>query len=112
MQQEPQATVLSTLFEKFSSAASMKDILASHREFCDKIELRPSIITKFYPRLKSKLQSWKAKEVWKILDTRAAQMVYDGGSACNGTKVLIVGSGPCGLRTAIEVKFSHICVLL
>ena len=59
----------------------------------------------FYPRLKAKLSShWKAQAVWAKFDKRAGHKVYKSGRVCAGQRVLVIGAGPCGLRTAIEAQ--------
>lgn len=42
--------------------------------------------------------------MWKKFDARAAHKCYNKGKACPNTRVLIIGGGPCGLRTAIEAQ--------
>lgn len=100
------------LYDDFSSAETMGRILNLYRSICETIELRSAPINEFYPKLKSKLQTWKAQELWKILDVRAAQSIYNKGLACNGTRVLVIGAGPCGLRTAIEAQLLGAKVIL
>lgn len=95
---------LSSLFDRFTSAATMQQILDLYRNMCEMIDLRAAPINEFYPKLKLKIRSWKAQELWKIFDVRASQKVYENGLACNGTRVLVIGMGPCGLRTAIEAQ--------
>ncbi|XP_057711506.1 F-actin-monooxygenase mical2b isoform X2 [Corythoichthys intestinalis] len=51
----------------------------------------------------AKVTSWKAKALWSKLDKRMSHKEYKNGQACVGTKCLIIGGGPCGLRTAIEL---------
>lgn len=46
---------------------------------------------------------FKYKEIWKILTNKSKQNVYGGGVA-DTQSVLIVGAGPCGMRTAIETQ--------
>jgi NADPH-dependent 2,4-dienoyl-CoA reductase/sulfur reductase-like enzyme len=46
---------------------------------------------------------FKYREIWKILDKKAAQKPYQGQVA-DKMKVLVAGAGPCGLRTAIEAQ--------
>ena len=43
---------------------------------------------------------YKYKEIWKIIDKKASQKVYDKQSIANveRNRVLVVGAGPCGLR--------------
>ena len=61
-------------------------------------------LTLFYPKLKSKLTSWKANALWAKFDKRVAHKVYMKGKACAGQRVLVIGAGPCGIRTAIEAQ--------
>ncbi|XP_012156072.1 F-actin-monooxygenase Mical isoform X2 [Ceratitis capitata] len=101
---EQEAIAASELFDLFCVATTMRQILGLHRDMCDILGLRPSPINEFYPMLKAKIRSWKAQALWKKFDARAAHRVYAKGTACNGTHVLVIGSGPCGLRTAIEAQ--------
>jgi len=45
---------------------------------------------------------WVAKRLWARLDARAARPEYAGWQL--GRKVVVVGAGPAGLRTAIELR--------
>ncbi|XP_076263943.1 molecule interacting with CasL isoform X4 [Rhynchophorus ferrugineus] len=91
-------------FEPFLNATTMKNILGYHRSMCEFLHLKPNVFPHFYPKLKSNLNSWRAKAVWKKFDLRASHKCYNKGKACAGTKVLVIGAGPCGLRTAIEAQ--------
>ena len=42
--------------------------------------------------------------MWAKFDKRASHKVYMKGKACAGQRVLVIGAGPCGLRTAIEAQ--------
>ena len=66
--------------------------------------MKPNQLPYFYPKLKAKLKTWKAQALWTKLDKRCAQKCYNRGKACQGTRVMIIGAGPCGLRTAIEAQ--------
>ena len=68
------------------------------------MRLKPNQFPYFYPKLKAKLKTWKAQALWAKYDKRAAHKCYNRGKACAGTRVLIIGAGPCGLRTAIEAQ--------
>ena len=68
------------------------------------MRLKPNQLPYFYPKLKAKLNTWKAQALWTKLDKRAAQKCYNRGKACQGTRVLVIGAGPCGLRSAIEAQ--------
>ncbi|XP_029111981.1 F-actin-monooxygenase MICAL2 isoform X2 [Scleropages formosus] len=91
------------LFENFVQASTCKGTLQAFNILCRQLELDPSDHRNFYSRLKAKVTSWKAKGLWSKLDKRAVHKEYKKGKACIGTKCLIIGGGPCGLRTAIEL---------
>ncbi|CAI5664838.1 unnamed protein product [Oreochromis niloticus] len=93
------------LFDNFVQATTCKGILKAFQELCDHLEVKPSDHRVFYHKLKSKLNYWKAKALWAKLDKRASHKEYKKGRACANTKCLIIGAGPCGLRTAIELAF-------
>ena len=93
------------VFDHFmSQAATLKSILRTFRYLCDILRLKPQEWPHFYPKLKSKLTSWKANALWAKFDKRASHKVYMKGKACAGQRVLVIGAGPCGLRTAIECQ--------
>ncbi|XP_060734133.1 protein-methionine sulfoxide oxidase mical3a isoform X20 [Tachysurus vachellii] len=93
------------LFDRFVQATTCKGTLKAFQELCDFLELKPSEYRVFYHKLKSKLNYWKAKALWAKLDKRASHKEYKKGRACTNSKCLIIGAGPCGLRTAIELGF-------
>lgn len=93
------------VFDHFmTQAATLKSILRTFRYLCDVLRLKPQEWPYFYPKLKSKLTSWKANALWAKFDKRASHKVYMKGKACAGQRVLVIGAGPCGLRTAIEAQ--------
>ena len=93
------------VFDHFmTQAATLKSILRTFRYLCDVLRLKPQEWPFFYPKLKSKLTSWKANALWAKFDKRASHKVYMKGKACAGQRVLVIGAGPCGLRTAIEAQ--------
>ncbi|RZC38329.1 protein-methionine sulfoxide oxidase Mical, partial [Asbolus verrucosus] len=91
-------------FEHFLNATSLKNILGYYRSICDLLNLRPNPFPLFYPKLRGHLTSWRAKALWKKFDARAAHKCYGKGKLCSNSRVLIIGAGPCGLRTAIEAQ--------
>ncbi|XP_077123216.1 F-actin-monooxygenase MICAL3 isoform X6 [Ranitomeya variabilis] len=93
------------LFDRFVQATTCKGTVKSFQELCDYLELKPRDYRSFYHKLKSKLNYWKAKALWSKLDKRSGHKDYKKGKACSNTKCLIIGAGPCGLRTAIELGF-------
>uniref|UniRef100_A0A6I8R7C7 F-actin monooxygenase n=1 Tax=Xenopus tropicalis TaxID=8364 RepID=A0A6I8R7C7_XENTR len=99
------ANLSHALFDRFVQATTCKGTLKSFQELCDHLDLKPKDYRTFYHKLKSKLNYWKAKALWSKLDKRGAHKDYKKGKACINTKCLIIGAGPCGLRTAIELCF-------
>ncbi|KAM6321645.1 F-actin-monooxygenase MICAL3 isoform 4-T4 [Aegotheles albertisi] len=93
------------LFDRFVQGSTCKGTLKAFQELCDYLELKPKDYRSFYHKLKSKLNYWKAKALWAKLDKRGSHKDYKKGKACANTKCLIIGAGPCGLRTAIELSF-------
>ncbi|XP_054869080.1 F-actin-monooxygenase MICAL2 isoform X5 [Amphiprion ocellaris] len=91
------------LFESFFQASTCKGTLQAFNVLCRRLDLDPADHSTFYSSLKAKVTSWKAKALWSKLDKRMSHKEYKKGQACVGTKCLIIGGGPCGLRTAIEL---------
>ncbi|XP_064489852.1 F-actin-monooxygenase MICAL3-like isoform X1 [Ornithodoros turicata] len=100
----PESALASDLFDQFVSAGTFKAALSTYRQICDLLQLAPSPLPLFYPRLKTKLRSWRAASLWTKLDKRASHKCYNRGKACSNVRVLIIGAGPCGLRAAIEAQ--------
>ena len=84
-------------FTKLSDATDLPDIQNSNL-----VQLDPLAYNKFYSSLKSKLQHWKCRALWELLDNRSGLPVYCNQTACEGKRVLVVGAGPVGLRAVIE----------
>ncbi|KAK1152760.1 F-actin-monooxygenase MICAL2-like isoform X1 [Acipenser oxyrinchus oxyrinchus] len=101
-----------TLFDRFVEAQSCKDVLQTFTELCRHLEVDPHDYRHFYTKLKERLNYWKAKTLWTKLDKRAAHPDYIQGEACANNKCLVLGAGPCGLRTAIELAFLGAQVVL
>ncbi|XP_062839187.1 F-actin-monooxygenase MICAL3 isoform X2 [Anolis carolinensis] len=93
------------LFDRFVQASTCKGTLKAFQDLCDYLELKPKDYRTFYHKLKSKLNYWKAKALWAKLDKRGCHKDYKKGKVCANTKCLIIGAGPCGLRTAIDLSF-------
>ncbi|XP_027128945.1 protein-methionine sulfoxide oxidase mical3a isoform X4 [Larimichthys crocea] len=100
------------LFDNFVQATTCKGTLKAFQELCDHLEVKPTESRIFYHKLKSKLNYWKAKALWAKLDKRASQKEYKKSRVCANSKCLIIGAGPCGLRTAIELAFLGAKVVL
>ncbi|XP_017210768.1 protein-methionine sulfoxide oxidase mical3b isoform X5 [Danio rerio] len=100
------------LFDSFVQAATCKETLRAFQDLCEELNLNPGGQPQFYHTLRSRLHYWKAKALWAKLDKRACQKEYMRGHACTSTTCLIIGAGPCGLRTAIELGFLGARVVL
>lgn len=100
---EAEEDSVTKLFENFVQASSCKGTLQAFNVMCRKLDLDPSDNIGFYSELKAKVNCWKAKALWAKLDKRMSHKEYKKGQAALGTKCLIIGGGPCGLRTAIEL---------
>ncbi|KAM7164248.1 F-actin-monooxygenase MICAL2 [Macrochelys suwanniensis] len=93
------------IFENFVQASTCKCTIQAFNILTHQLELDPLDYRNFYTKLKSKVTSWKAKALWNKLDKRVSHKEYKRGRSCMKTKCLIIGGGPCGLRTAIELAF-------
>ncbi|XP_043828431.1 F-actin-monooxygenase MICAL2 isoform X1 [Dromiciops gliroides] len=93
------------IFENFVQAATCKGTLQAFNILIRHLQLDPSDHRNFYSKLKSKVTTWKAKALWNKLDKRGTHKEYKRGKSCMNTRCLVVGGGPCGLRTAIELAY-------
>ncbi|NWJ05875.1 MICA3 monooxygenase, partial [Crypturellus undulatus] len=100
------------LFERFLRAGQCQEALAAFRELRGHLGLQDTTGLQLYRELKAALNSWSAKALWNKLDKKAAHGDYEQGTACASTKCLVVGAGPCGLRTAIELALLGARVVL
>ena len=90
------------LFSLFMEADHCEEILELFEDLLKSLNLNINNRTDIYRKLKSQLTSWKCQSLWDLIDTRAKQSEYGKGNFCKHISVLIIGSGPIGLRTAIE----------
>ncbi|XP_068947338.1 F-actin-monooxygenase MICAL2 isoform X3 [Petaurus breviceps papuanus] len=93
------------IFENFVQASTCKGTLQAFNILIRHLQLDPSDHRNFYSKLKSKVTTWKAKALWNKLDKRGTHKEYKRGKSCTNTRCLVVGGGPCGLRTAIELAY-------
>ncbi|CAL9703161.1 unnamed protein product [Knipowitschia caucasica] len=99
-------------FELFTQAQTLKDVQQHFAELCKQLDIDPKDYAHFYKTLKDKLNSWKAKALWTKFDKRASHPDYQQGKACAKNKCLVLGAGPAGLRTAIELSLLGAQVVL
>ncbi|XP_072906029.1 F-actin-monooxygenase mical2b-like isoform X3 [Hemitrygon akajei] len=91
------------LFENFVQASTFRGTLQAFHILCRQLDLDPLEHQVFYCNLKSRVNTWKAKALWNKLDKQSSHKEYKKGNACPDTQCLIIGAGPCGLRTSIEL---------
>ncbi|XP_068590118.1 protein-methionine sulfoxide oxidase mical3b-like isoform X1 [Cebidichthys violaceus] len=95
------------LFDEFVSASTCRAALWSFSQLCEHLHLDRSAAERpLYRPIKRRLNYWRANALWAKLDRRANQQEYlKGGRVCSNTTCVIIGAGPCGLRTAVELSF-------
>ena len=94
-------------FQSFYEATSFQQATQSFVNVLDALKIESGPFHIFFPRLKNRLHRhlpYKFQTVWGILEKKSKLDVYGKGIASNHN-VLVVGAGPCGLRTAIETQF-------
>jgi threonine dehydrogenase-like Zn-dependent dehydrogenase len=93
-------------FKAYVDAESFPDALKAHGELLKHLNLSPDRFHEFYPKFKSAIKEhlpFRYKEIFKIFSEKAKQKPYQG-VPCENQKVLVVGGGPMGFRTAIETQ--------
>ncbi|XP_055761594.1 protein-methionine sulfoxide oxidase mical3a-like isoform X1 [Salvelinus fontinalis] len=111
------------LFDEFVQASTCRTTLRAFNLLCEHLQLththtQPQKYSPtqpqrpFYHTLKERLSYWKANALWAKLDKRAAHHEYGKGRVCANTTCVIIGAGPCGLRTAVELGFLGARVVL
>ena len=94
-------------FVEFFEATDLEHAREAFERSCAEVEVKPyGAINEFYRNYKIALKEhvpYKYRDIWKILDKKANQKPYQGWVA-EGQNVLVVGAGPCGLRTAVETQ--------
>ncbi|XP_037627760.1 F-actin-monooxygenase mical1 isoform X3 [Sebastes umbrosus] len=90
-------------FDLFIQAQTCKEVKHHFAALCKQLDINPKDFRNIV-KLKERLNYWKAKALWTKLDKRASHPDYKQGKACVKNKCLVLGAGPCGLRTAIELS--------
>ncbi|XP_066527023.1 F-actin-monooxygenase mical1 [Hoplias malabaricus] len=91
------------LFDCFLAAQTCKEVQQNFAELCQHLDVHTQDYSQFYNKLKHRLNYWKGKDLWEKIDKRASHPDYEQGKPCVKTKCLVLGAGPCGLRTAVEL---------
>ncbi|XP_054623438.1 protein-methionine sulfoxide oxidase mical3a-like isoform X4 [Dunckerocampus dactyliophorus] len=94
------------LFDDFVSASTCRAALHSFCQMCQHLQLDHGQAERpLYRTLKRRLSYWRANALWAKLDRRASQKEYLHNQACRNATCAVIGAGPCGLRTAVELSF-------
>ncbi|XP_072233704.1 protein-methionine sulfoxide oxidase mical3b isoform X2 [Leuresthes tenuis] len=94
------------LFDEFVSASTCRAVLSCFSQLCEHLQLdRGAAERPLYRLIKRRLNYWRANGLWAKLDRRAAQQEYQKARVCTNMTCVIIGAGPCGLRTAVELSF-------
>jgi len=97
-----------TAFKKFYDAGTLVESLESWQDVCSAANLpNGGRFKEFFPLLKAAYNGvlpFKYKQIFKILEKKASGKLYGDNRVgdVDRNRVLVVGAGPCGLRTAIE----------
>ena len=94
-------------FQSFYEATSFQEATQAFACVLNNLQLEPGPFQIFFPKLKNRLQRhlpYKFQTIWGVLEKKSKLDVYGHGIA-SCYNVLVVGAGPCGLKTAIETQF-------
>uniref|UniRef100_A0A1I8EK84 F-actin monooxygenase n=1 Tax=Wuchereria bancrofti TaxID=6293 RepID=A0A1I8EK84_WUCBA len=100
------------LFDAFAAATSFTKIQQLFAQLCALLDIDPYDNFNVFRRLKTVLNDWRAQKLWSLLEKRAEQKEYCHQKACECLSVLVIGAGPCGLRSAIECALLGAYVVL
>ncbi|KAL3994569.1 hypothetical protein ACH3XW_22245 [Acanthocheilonema viteae] len=100
------------LFDAFVAATSFTKIQQLFSQLCALLDIDPNDNFNVFRGLKTVLNDWRAQKLWSLLEKRAEQREYCHQKACERLSVLVIGAGPCGLRSAIECALLGAYVVL
>ncbi|KRY81633.1 Protein-methionine sulfoxide oxidase MICAL2 [Trichinella pseudospiralis] len=89
----------------FIEASSLETALVAYGQLISLCRVNRSENYKFYASIREKVNWWKVKQLWEMLDKRFTKSEYLNQQAGKDLRVLVVGAGLCGLRLAIECAF-------
>ena len=75
------------LFKEFLQAEGFPDVIAAYHRLCDALDISAQDHDTFYDKLKDNVKTNEAVSLWKLLDSKAQQKVYEGGNICKKQKV-------------------------
>ena len=93
-------------FQRFYDSISLTEAKLHFSSLLESLEMESGAFYNFFPHLKSRLKDYlpyKYQGIWDCIAIKSDMEVYGGGIA-SAYNVLVVGAGPCGLRSAIETQ--------
>lgn len=91
------------LFTEFVTESShLLPIIATFNQLCESLEINNHNFKTIFQNLVTRLPFWKAKNLWNKIDKKMKHADYKN-KPCAKLKTVVIGAGPCGLRTAIEL---------
>jgi hypothetical protein len=120
------------IFELFTKANSSKHIVTYFNILCKNLNInvnryyedkylqtQPANVQQrlLYQIIKTKTEYWKSNSLWNLYDKKLSNKDYNFKKAClnktiQSPRVLIIGSGPVGLRLSIECAFLGLKVVV
>jgi len=109
----PDSALAGDIFDQLCAANTLKSVLHHHRHLCEVLKIKPTNCPQFYPRLKAKINNWRAQAVWNKLDKRAGLKCYNRGKACSQMKVSEASttSSPSRTRSRCRISVPIECLL-
>lgn len=100
------------LFSEFvTESADLLEVISVFEHLCQSLDINHHNYKTIYQNLTARLSFWKAKNLWNKIEKKAKHVDYKN-KPCSKLKAVIVGAGPCGLRTAIELALLGAEVIL
>ncbi|KAL6054010.1 NADPH:sulfur oxidoreductase [Balamuthia mandrillaris] len=93
-----------TIFEEFQNATELEDILCTFTELKLACGLESNAMgLSVMDHIRKKITLVNSEVLWQLLEHRKNQVEYRTGFENNPPRAVVVGSGPGGLRSAIEL---------
>ena len=101
-----------SLYDQFLKTTDFLSTLQAFSNLCEILDINPKNFKTVFASFKSKLKSWKCQILFTKLEKKSKHVDYKN-KPCAKLKVLVIGAGPVGLRTAIEAAFlgAHVIVI-
>ena len=99
-------------YDRFLGTTDLIPTLEAFNDLCSCLDINVKNFKTIFSLLKAKLKSWKCQTLFNKLEKKSKHQDYKN-KPCGRLKVLVIGAGPVGLRTAIELAFlgAHVIVV-